>query len=178
MINIKDNLGELEEIINIFEVNGISIIADYGTLLGCIRDNGPIPWDKDVDFSVLCDPKIKNKLKKVFKELIDRGFNIFNKQNPENRFTINHHQALNKRAVIYKSIYVDIFFWWIDGDVWKRKSYLRSDELNKKGKLIMNDWVGSINHKKFDTITLPCPEKSDELLTHRYGDWKKETKYK
>ncbi len=178
MINIKEKLSELEEVVKIFESNGITIIADYGTLLGCVRDNGFIPWDKDIDFSILCDSQITNKLVKVFKELGDSGFAIFNKQNPKGRLTINHHQALKKRAVIYKSIYIDIFFWWIDGDVWMRKEYLRTDELNKKGKLIMNDWIGNINYRKFESITLPCPEKSDELLTHRYGDWSVKKEYK
>ena len=42
----------LKDIINLCEKNQITYFAIYGTLLGAIRHNGPIPWDPDVDLYV------------------------------------------------------------------------------------------------------------------------------
>lgn len=178
MIEIKQYTNEIKGVINIFKKNDIKIIADYGTLLGCVRHNGFIPWDKDLDFSILCDENIEKKLKKAFIELTENNYFIYNIQNKKNRIKIDYKGALNKRAVVCKNVYVDLFFWWLESDnIWRRKHYLGTDIEKNKGKLIHNDWVDEIIEMTYEDITLPCPSNYDELLTHRYGDWKINVKY-
>lgn len=56
----------LEEFGKICDQNGIDYWLDFGTLLGAIRHNGFIPWDDDIDVSML--RKDIPKLVKAFSE--------------------------------------------------------------------------------------------------------------
>ncbi|MCT7600986.1 LicD family protein [Aliarcobacter butzleri] len=47
------------EICKLLEENHISYYIDHGTLLGIIRDEALIPWDKDIDLAVLIEDKEK-----------------------------------------------------------------------------------------------------------------------
>ena len=49
----KINLEVLKVIADFCETNNINYILSDGTLLGSIRHNGFIPWDMDIDISML-----------------------------------------------------------------------------------------------------------------------------
>jgi glycosyl transferase family 25 len=57
----------LENMHNILEKNNIRYMAMFGTLLGCVRHQGLIPWDDDVDIVVHTDDM--ENLKKALKQL-------------------------------------------------------------------------------------------------------------
>lgn len=46
-------LAMLDEVERICRKYGLSYFADSGTLIGCIRDKGYIPWDDDIDLVML-----------------------------------------------------------------------------------------------------------------------------
>lgn len=51
---IMDDLAELAMTTgNFLKLHEINFTLSYGSLLGALRHGGPIPWDDDVDFSIL-----------------------------------------------------------------------------------------------------------------------------
>lgn len=64
----------LQVIIDICKKNNIKYFAEWGTLLGAVRHKGFIPWDDDIDISLLREDY--NKLIKVLKTDLPYGFVI------------------------------------------------------------------------------------------------------
>ena len=58
------------EVSELLSVVGESYIVDFGTLLGVIRDNGPIKHDDDVDFSMYPDANAE----KIVRMLVGEGY--------------------------------------------------------------------------------------------------------
>lgn len=67
----KKDVEGLGEISKILTDAGIVWWADYGTLLGIYRHNGMIPWDHDIDLSILAPDHIV--VKKLLKENLDKS---------------------------------------------------------------------------------------------------------
>lgn len=66
-------LSLLDSYVSVCEKNGLRYYLDYGTLLGCIRHKGFIPWDDDIDVSMP-----RSDYKKLVK-LFERNDLIFGK---------------------------------------------------------------------------------------------------
>jgi lipopolysaccharide cholinephosphotransferase len=61
----------LIETTKFLEQNNLRYILDYGTLLGCIRHKGYIPWDDDIDISMP-----REDIEKMYKILKAQDFTI------------------------------------------------------------------------------------------------------
>jgi lipopolysaccharide cholinephosphotransferase len=59
-------------VIKFLKENDIEYFVDGGTLLGCVRERGQIPWDDDIDIGM--NPSNFNKLRKVLPILSKLGF--------------------------------------------------------------------------------------------------------
>jgi hypothetical protein len=59
-------------VINFLKDNNIEYFIDGGTLLGCVRDKGQIPYDDDIDIGM--NPSNFNKLRKLLQKLSKLGF--------------------------------------------------------------------------------------------------------
>ncbi|MBP3277954.1 MAG: LicD family protein [Butyrivibrio sp.] len=46
-------INMLDEILEVADKHGIRVWLDYGTLLGAVRHHGYVPWDDDLDISVM-----------------------------------------------------------------------------------------------------------------------------
>jgi len=42
----------MRDVVDFLDAKKVPLQIDYGTLLGCIRDDGLIPWDEDIDLAV------------------------------------------------------------------------------------------------------------------------------
>ena len=71
----------LYNIIKLFKKYDIFYWLDYGTLLGAYRYGKIIPWDYDIDFSIL-HVEQKKVLKNVIPDLVKLGYEI---QNPRTK---------------------------------------------------------------------------------------------
>ncbi len=64
----------LEYLIKIFDENAINVWPGDGTLLGLIRDGGPIKGDLDIDIGVFYSSEVQKKIRSL---LIDHGFALY-----------------------------------------------------------------------------------------------------
>jgi phosphorylcholine metabolism protein LicD len=182
----------LEGSIDILNKNSIKYYLDFGILIGAVRDGGFIPWDDDMDIS-LVDEKDYDKFQNIVHQLQEEKLYVE---------YITFEDSINKR--IKKSIkdpslkvYVrNISFTDISCPrVVKVKNFRYFDRFGrgrnnldiffkykKDGKIfwMAQHKVHSIEALKlsselieFDFYHLKCtiPKNYDEYLTEMYGDW-------
>ncbi len=68
----------LNDILNVSKKVNLKIWLEAGTLLGCIRNNNYIPWEKDIDFGSWINFLDLNKYKSFKKKMIEKKY-IINK---------------------------------------------------------------------------------------------------
>ena len=98
----KDMLVLLQKFHDICRKNGIRYSLHGGTLLGCIRDKGFIPWDDDIDVSMTREEY--NKLQAVFEQT------AFSDQFYLD-FTTNRCPQLWLKQEGKQPVWLDIFVW-------------------------------------------------------------------
>lgn len=142
---------------------GIDYWLDYGTLLGAVRNKGFISNDSDADISIY-----EKDAKKAFEVLqwsaipyklsIRTGFRGAGLQ--------VYHPAPS-------TIHMDVFFWYPDGDMLRRKWYVPGTDDNK-GKDFPAEWMGNMSTVVFERRRYKAPEQAEKLVEHRYGPtWRK-----
>ena len=69
--NVVEAQKLLQIVIETLDKHHIEYYLDFGTLLGCVRENGFIPWDDDIDISLLHEedyvkmPMILEEIEKI-----------------------------------------------------------------------------------------------------------------
>jgi len=75
----RDELYDLMKIVHdIFTKHGIKYFVQGGTLLGCVRHQGAIPWDDDIDISVLGTEENCKKINRCKRGLLKKGYMLLN----------------------------------------------------------------------------------------------------
>lgn len=104
----------LKDVDKVCRENNIDYWLTAGTLLGAIRHKGFIPWDDDIDISMM--RKDYNKFMEIGKDKLNHKYfiqSIYSDENSENQFMKvrdrNSILRMNKREKGHTGIFIDIF---------------------------------------------------------------------
>lgn len=165
----KKHLFEiLNSITDALEENNIKYWMDYGTLLGATRNYQFIPHDKDMD--ICCMEEDKDKIIEVVdKVCAEKGYSFFKGAFNKTGFQIRY-SKINKK-------HLDIFLWYKDGDMLRRRYYLGLNSSfgtdTRKGKDFPAEWVKQVRKVKFGARSYFAPLNPQKMCLHRYGKtWK------
>ena len=152
--NMAKELGEFIDFCG--DKLGISVFANFGTLLGIVRGDGFIPGDHDVD---LCYLSKKTDSKDVLAEIADiysvfRRYGILGKNLGPGQCSIFWSEETR----------IDFFTTWIDhnGDFWTCQW----------GKMGNADHFFPLRMQYLRNELIPVPDNAEIILTKLYGaDW-------
>ena len=130
-----------------------------GLLLGCVRDGGPIKWDRDADFGFL-ESDLPHFLAAA-EVLRSRGFNLRPRQ-------LNNDGSVTKWAFKYQGVKYEFFMFL------EREDRLRWLYHSQKLHL---ELINEVPRHGLDEIELYGrrwlkPANADEYLTTLYGNWR------
>jgi lipopolysaccharide cholinephosphotransferase len=189
---VNDSIKLLKSVVVLLQKHNIDYYLDFGTLLGAVRDKGFIPWDNDIDISLL-DAKDYKKIPFILEELKKKHSYktkiLTFKKSQENRINKNkklyydkidftdennYHIAKIKSYRLWKfgrvNAKLDIFFKYEDNGY---LYWLADGQINRVKKDFLDDGLTTIdfyNHK------FKIPKSYDKYLTEIYGNWRKPNK--
>jgi phosphorylcholine metabolism protein LicD len=158
--------------------HGVRWWADYGTLLGAVRNplttaedypwldglpDGPlapgiVPHDKDCDLGAYRDDWLK--MLKVWRDLKKMGYHVKAR---------NQSASLKIHLSTMNLTNIDVFTWKAAGDgVMKRLTYIGADRY--KGKAFPGAWLVPLSTVEWEGMTLPAPADPAAFCAFRYGD--------
>ena len=156
-----------------FEKLGILYWTSGGTLLGCVRHRGLIPWDDDLDVCVY--KKDETKLKSPLKHLLNEneceiievptfGYRVYQRTESE-RLPSEHQRHMYPFCDIFvmnRRANVSFIAAGSGRSLWPEEYYHNKD-------------IDNMEKKLFGDILLNCPANVEEYLTRTYGEnWMEE----
>jgi lipopolysaccharide cholinephosphotransferase len=168
--NKKSAENLLSEVTTLLEKNSIDYCLEGGTLLGIYRENRLLPWDSDVDISILSNQLKNTDL--IIKELNDKKYRVRIRKFEDDDF------IFKKNKIRLIKVRKQYFFGLIKGTVCLEIFVKYIHENNVYWKVADKTMVAPKTFydesKKIDFLDKKyfIPLKTDEYLTHKYGNWK------
>lgn len=159
----------LEDIAKIFDSCKITYWLEGGTLLGIRREDRLLPWDDDIDVSMMIDQS--SKLPNLFKALKNAKYRVklryFEKNDaPFKKGDIRMIKIRERRffGILKGTVCLDVFI----------KYPLNDDaywEIANKKKKVPFKFYKSFKTISFKNFQYSIPELTDDYLSFRYGNW-------
>ncbi|NNT72667.1 hypothetical protein HKT18_10615 [Flavobacterium sp. IMCC34852] len=172
--NKKNAESLLHEVTLLLEKFKVNYALEGGTLLGIYRENRLLPWDSDVDISILSEELLK--MDEVYKELHKSNYRIrirtFEANDSPFQKGMTRLIKIRKKyffGLLKGNVCLEIFIKFTDKEhvYWKV-----ADKTMMAPKKFYENYTQIEFLNKHYTI----PLLTEEYLTHKYGDWKKPNK--
>ncbi len=178
----KEYLDGLKEtfrtVVDFLNEHNIEYFIDGGTLLGCVRDGGQIPWDDDIDIGMT--PSNYNKFRNLIQEFSKKGFQI-------NDLPTNMIQIINPQIAFVRNIKVDDDDKIINTepryaciDIFEyllvKHHYVLSYKRNRKlfeNSMYHKDELSPLKEYNYHDIKVKGSNNPESYLDRYYGNWKK-----
>ena len=162
----KLGIEELEKVTNTLNNSGICAFADFGTLLGLMREGGPLKHDADMDVGIILQND--NTVKEADFCLKSLGYKRFR------QFSIN--DSIKERSYIKNHVKMDLQFYTVEEETGLMFCYLfynKPIDIKKKywksviKKCPLVEDIKTINIKNH---LIYVPKNAEDILRYKYGD--------
>ncbi len=168
----KRELNALQEIISLFEADGVLYWIDFGTCLGAYRYGGIIPWDWDIDIAILAQDH--NRVKQLLSTLDREQYQV------QDWSSYTKPKTLLKLYIKETKNFIDIYHYEINEEK-KSIHYLftyeespfpeswKSAEMPAVRSPLTYDQLFPLRRADFDGILVWAPQDIIAFLHGRYG---------
>ena len=172
--NMKIAERMLKNIVKICKHCNINSSLEAGTLLGIFRENRLLPWDNDLDLSVLSNES--NKFENLIKTLKKSNYRV------KVRYFLKDNAPFKKGDIRVIKIRESFFLGLIKGNIcleifvlypMDNKFYWKVG--NKKA-CVPDKFFKSYSKINFQNQKYLIPNHTEDYLKYRYGDWNKQKK--
>jgi len=155
----------MKDVDDIFNFFGTDYWVDGGTLLGCVRHQGFIKWDDDLDVCV--EKKNKNDLKKILLALESLDYDV--RMISTTIFNVGHRKYKERRKVNpWSCPCIDIQMMEEN----KGKIFELNFRLKHPQVYFLREDLFPLQELPFGPLNLPCPHSPNRYLEALYGsDW-------
>ena len=170
--NLAPDKKALREIVKLLTDAGIPFWVDCGTCIGAYRYGGVIPWDNDLDLSILHEDfqNVRNILKKldpkkfIAQDWSSRGspgnyIRVYVKENQNHIDIYCNEIDLAAKTISYIVAHMDSHFMAKD---WKERE-------RRQTAAIPFDVVFPLKKGIFDGIEIPIPNQTARYIRYKYG---------
>ena len=159
----------LAGVAKIFDHCDITYWLEGGTLLGIRRESRLLPWDDDIDVSMMVDQS--SKLPQLYKALKKANYRVKlrhfeNNDLPFQEGNLRMIKIRERRffGLLKGSVCLDVFIKYPLND----EAYW---EIANKKKKVPCKFYQSFKTINFKNYSYSIPELTDDYLTYRYGEW-------
>ena len=167
--NLEEAESMLPAVTALFEKHNIAYWLEGGTLLGIRRENRLLPWDDDLDISLHATEV--SKFNALIKELKNQGYRIRKRHFST---TSDYFEEGELRMIkIRKRRYFGLLKGKVCLDVFVKYTVTENTywKIGNQIQHVPSHFYTSFKTMVFRNKNYPIPEKTDDYLTYRYGDW-------
>jgi len=170
--NLQTALKMLEDVTSIFEKANIKYSLTAGTLLGIVRENRLLPWDRDMDLRIFYQDseKIVNSIKLIRKAGYKVRIRYQEKDDPPLiKGDVRLLKIYSRKKIFFKGeVMMDCFIAtkFDDQYIWSC-----GGERKYTKKAVPSNFYDNLERINFKGVEYFAPTKRKDYLKFRYGEW-------